>query len=53
MQRSIGDLSGHLIACGMGRVGSSITDFVRSVGQEVVAIGSESSLDRLADQANR
>ena len=43
MQRSIDDLSGHLIVCGMGRVGSSITDFVRSVGQEVVAIDRDAS----------
>ena len=43
MQRSIDDLSGHLIVCGMGRVGSSITDFVRSVGQEVVAIDQDAS----------
>jgi len=38
MQRSIDDLSGHLIVCGMGRVGQSITEFVRSIGQEVVAV---------------
>ena len=43
MQRTIDDLSGHLIVCGMGRVGSSITDFVRSVGQEVVAIDQDAS----------
>ncbi|MDG2908442.1 MAG: potassium channel protein [Acidimicrobiales bacterium] len=45
MQRSIDDLSGHLIVCGMGRVGSSITEFVQSIGQEVVAIDTDS--DRL------
>jgi voltage-gated potassium channel len=43
MQRSIDDLSGHLIVCGIGRVGSSITEFVRSVGQEVVAIDRDAS----------
>ena len=38
MQRTIDELSGHLIVCGMGRVGRSITSFVQSVGQAVVAI---------------
>ena len=38
MQRSIDDLSGHLIVCGTGRVGQAITEFVRSVGQEVVVV---------------
>lgn len=38
MQRSIDNLSGHLIVCGAGRVGQAITEFIRSVGQEVVVI---------------
>ena len=38
VQRTIDDLSGHLIVCGTGRVGQAITEFVRSVGQEVVVI---------------
>ena len=38
MQRAIDELSGHLIVCGMGRVGRSITSFVQSVGQAVVAV---------------
>ena len=38
MQRTIDDLSDHLILCGMGRVGRSIATFVRSVGQEVVVV---------------
>ncbi|MBP17250.1 MAG: potassium channel protein [Acidimicrobiaceae bacterium] len=38
MQRSIDELSGHLVVCGLGRVGTSITDFVQSIGQEVVAV---------------
>ena len=38
MQRSIDDLSGHLIVCGTGRVGQAITEFVRSIGQEVVVV---------------
>ena len=41
MQRSIDDLTEHLIVCGMGRVGSSITEFVQSIGQEVVAIDTD------------
>ncbi len=41
MQHHIDDLSGHLIVCGMGRVGRSITSFVQSVGQEVVTVDVE------------
>ena len=48
MQRSIDDLSGHLIVCGTGRVGQAITDFVRSVGQEVVVIDRDET--RLRDE---
>ena len=38
MQRTIDDLSGHLVVCGTGRVGRSIEQFVRSVGHEVVVV---------------
>ena len=48
MQRSIDDLSGHLIVCGSGRVGQAITEFVRSVGQEVVVIDRDET--RLPDE---
>ena len=48
MQRSIDNLSGHLIVCGTGRVGQAITDFVRSVGQEVVVIDRDET--RLRDE---
>ena len=48
MQRSIDDLSGHLIVCGTGRVGQAITEFVRSVGQEVVVIDRDET--RLPDE---
>ena len=48
MQRSIDDLSGHLIVCGTGRVGQAITEFVRSVGQEVVVVDRDET--RLPDQ---
>ncbi|MAG04424.1 MAG: potassium channel protein [Acidimicrobiaceae bacterium] len=41
MQRQIDDLSGHLIVCGMGRVGRSITSFVQSIGQTVVTVDTE------------
>ena len=41
MQRQIDDLNGHLIVCGMGRVGRSITSFVQSVGQTVVTVDTE------------
>ncbi len=48
MQRSIDDLSGHLIVCGTGRVGQAITEFVRSVGQEVVVVDRDET--RLPDE---
>jgi len=48
MQRSIDDLSGHLIVCGTGRVGQAITEFVRSVGQEVVVVDRDEA--RLPDE---
>ena len=48
MQRSIDDLSGHLIVCGTGRVGQAITKFVRSVGQEVVVVDRDET--RLPDE---
>ena len=48
MQRSIDDLSGHLIVCGTGRVGQAITEFVRSVGQEVVVVDRDET--RLPDK---
>ena len=48
MQRSIDDLSGHLIVCGAGRVGQAITEFVCSVGQEVVVIDHDEA--RLTDE---
>ena len=38
MQRTIDDLSGHLVVCGTGRVGRTIEQFVRSVGHEVVVV---------------
>ena len=38
MQRTINDLSGHLVVCGTGRVGRTIEQFVRSVGHEVVVV---------------
>ena len=38
MQRTIDDLSGHLVVCGTGRVGRPIEQFVRSVGHEVVVV---------------
>ena len=38
MQRNVDSMSGHLIVCGMGKVGRSITSFVQTVGQDVVAI---------------
>ncbi|HIG25398.1 MAG TPA: potassium channel protein [Acidimicrobiia bacterium] len=38
MQKNIDAMEGHLIVCGMGRVGRAITSFVQSVGQEVVSI---------------
>jgi len=48
MQRSIDDLSGHLIVCGAGRVGQAITEFVRSIGQEVVVVDRDET--RLPDK---
>ena len=48
MQRSIDDLSDHLIVCGTGRVGQAITEFVRSVGQEVVVVDRDET--RLPDE---
>ena len=48
MQRSIDNLSGHLIVCGTGRVGQAITEFVRSVGQEVVVVDRDET--RLPDE---
>jgi len=48
MQRSIDDLSGHLIVCGTGRVGQAITEFVRSIGQEVVVVDRDET--RLPDE---
>jgi len=38
MQRTIDDLSGHLVVCGTGRVGRTIEQFVRSVGHKVVVV---------------
>jgi voltage-gated potassium channel len=38
MQRTIDAMNGHLIVCGTGRVGQAITEFVRSIGQEVVVV---------------
>jgi len=48
MQRSIDNLSGHLIVCGTGRVGQAITEFVRSIGQEVVVVDRDET--RLPDE---
>ncbi|HCW00256.1 MAG TPA: hypothetical protein DGK99_02485, partial [Acidimicrobiaceae bacterium] len=47
MQRTIDDLSGHLVVCGTGRVGQAIEQFVRSVGQEIVVVDRDES--RLPD----
>jgi len=47
MQRTIDDLSGHLVLCGIGRVGLAIEQFVRSVGQEVVVVDRDAA--RLPD----
>ena len=43
MQRTIDAMDDHLIVCGTGRVGRAITEFVRSIGQEVVVVDRDPS----------
>ncbi len=48
MQRTIGAMDGRLIVWGTGRVGRAITEFVRSIGQEVVVVDRDPA--RLSEQ---
>jgi voltage-gated potassium channel len=41
MQRTIADLSGHVVLCGWGRVGRSIARHLAAAGREVVVIESD------------
>lgn len=38
MEREIARMSGHVIVCGYGRVGRTITDYVTTAGQSVVVV---------------
>ena len=44
MQRTIDELSGHVILCGWGRVGRSIERHLRGAGVDVVVV--EADADR-------
>ena len=44
MQRTIDDLSGHVVLCGWGRVGRTVSQHLTGVGQEVVVV--ERDIDR-------
>lgn len=47
MERSIGDMSGHVIVCGWGRVGRALAGFVQGAEHPVVVI--DTDITRLED----
>lgn len=47
MERTIGNLSGHIVICGWGRVGKTLATMVTESGQRVVVVDRDES--RLAD----